>query len=74
MRAQRNKLLSAFENLQGSGGPSHMLETKLRCAKHDSVGNDIALLFASVVCLMQCAIQNHALDAEIHLHAELWQD
>ena len=43
VRAQRNKLLSAFENLQGSGGLSHA-KNELRCAEHDCIGNNIVLL------------------------------
>jgi hypothetical protein len=32
VRAQRNKLLSAFENLQGSGGPKHAQNKTQMCS------------------------------------------
>ncbi len=74
MGAQRNKLLSAFENLQGSGGPSHMLLTELRCAVHDCIGHSVVLMH---ICAMSDAMRAlklwSNLDAEIDLHAELWQ-
>ena len=73
VRAQRNKLLSAFENLQGSGGLSHMLLTTLTFADHGCIGNNSVLL---CVCGMSGAMHTPKpcsdLDAEIDLHAELW--
>ena len=75
MRAQRNKLLSAFENLQGSGGLSHILLTNLTCAEHDCMRNNTVLMhICGVSGAMNAPTPCSDLGAETDLHAELWQD
>jgi len=51
-----------------------MLLTELRCAVHDCIGHSVVLMH---ICAMSDAMRAlklwSNLDAEIDLHAELWQ-